>query len=147
VPWHLAGGVRCICPVLEARSSHPPQARGIHTACQMHLVVERSIQPAASTTRIYHPRMLALDAGHWMWALDAKKKIGCGGTHLTECWIHSPRPRCGLDARALPQWCNRHLTSISFPTIRSATGAVSRSALRARTRFVLPGTSRDTYWS
>jgi hypothetical protein len=40
-----------------------------------------------------------------------------------------------------------NLTSISFPTIRSAAGAVSRSALRARTRFVLPGTNRDTNWS
>jgi hypothetical protein len=66
VPWHLAGGVRCICPVLEARSSHPPHALGIHTACQMHLAIEGSIQPAASTTRIYHPRMPALDAGLWM---------------------------------------------------------------------------------
>jgi hypothetical protein len=35
----------------------------------------------------------------------------------------------------------------SFPTIRSAAGAVSRSALRARTQFVLPGTNRDTNWS
>jgi hypothetical protein len=32
----------------------------------MHLAVEMSIQPAASTTRIYHPRMPALDAGLWM---------------------------------------------------------------------------------
>jgi hypothetical protein len=54
-------------------SLHPPLARGIQTACQMHLAVEKE-HPASRITRIYHLRMPSLDAGLWMQGWMQKKR-------------------------------------------------------------------------
>ncbi len=56
------------------------------------------------------------------------------------------RDGAGLRIRTLA-CSSRCLEAVSFPTIRSAAGAVSQAALRARMRFVPPGTNRDTNWS
>jgi hypothetical protein len=121
---------------LNVAAVPPPAAH----PCHNHVPPSSCLQPPASlarcSSRNHGPRH----------GLEVQKlELACS---LVSSRPARPAANAASDsARGAARAVTDNLTSISFPTVRSAAGAVSRSALRSRTRFVLPGTNRDTNWS